>query len=268
MTFTSNQNLERPLEGQADWDTSLNSNFDILDRGFHGKFVAATGISTGDILWQGSGNILYKYDSRSLDLKAPTAMAYKAVASGETDFFLLRGIVSSIAVWSGKIFPGKPVFVSPSTAGYAVGSYSAAGYPAGLALRNDAIFFAPMQYDVIPEKITVVRSSFLDTTSPQYEQFAIDLGNRGWIRFLEVSSVSSGQVYSLKFYSGSACVNSELLYEVQSGGVTSKYYLDGAGWPYEATDTASPGQIYGQFRYISGTGSSFNYMKIVAERFR
>lgn len=264
MAFTSNQNLENQVAGQADWDTGLNSNHSILDRGFHGRFTAGTAISTGAILWAASGGALFPYNPRSLGLRQPLALAYKAVSSGEADYFLLRGIVTSVGIWSGNIIPGEPVYASPSTAGFAVKSYTAAAYPAGMALRNDAIYFAPgMEH--VPEKITQVQS-LGPLAIGSTHHIGMNVGHRGFIR--KVEAVTSFNLWTAKFYSGSAALTSELLFETQSGGVTSTYLLDAAGFPYENTDTASPGLLFGKVTVNSGVGSGYFNLTVVAERLR
>lgn len=264
MAFTSNQNLENQVSGQADWDTGLNSNFSILDRGFHGRFTAGAAISTGSILWAASGGALFPYNPRSLGLRQPLALAYKAVNSGESDFFLLRGIVTSVGIWSGNVIPGEPVYASPSTAGFAVKSYVAAAYPAGYALRNDAIYFAP-GIDQLPEKITQVQSLGPFAIGSTHH-ITMNVGHRGFIRKVEI--VTSFNLWTAKFYSGSAATTAELLFESQSGGVSSTYLLDGAGFPYENTDTASPGMLFGKITVNSGVGSAYFNLSLTAERLR
>lgn len=264
MAFTSNNNLENQADGQADWDTGLNANFTIIDRGFHAAFVAGAAISSGAVLWAASGGALFPYNARSLSLREPTAMAYKAVSSGETDYFLLRGIVSSIGVWSGNITPGRPVYVSPSTAGFCVSSYQAAAFAAGLALSQTAIYFNPGQYSH-HELITQVQS-LGPLAIGSTHTFTLNVGNRGLIRIVE--AVTSFNNWSLQFYSGSVMVNSSLLFETSSGGITSTYLKDAAGFPYHNTDVASPGILLGKVAVNSGVGSAYFNLTVSAERFR
>lgn len=266
MAYTDNNQFETQADGQADWDSGLNSNFAISDRGFHGRFAAGHAVSTGDILWVASGGTLYRYNPNSLSLGPPTAMAYKAVASGETDRFILQGIVSSMAIWSGNIAPGRPVFTSPSTAGFAVSSYAAADYPVGVAIAPNAIFFAPGQYRTLPEEISQVQSLGALAIGSTHA-FALNVGNRGWARRLEVNA-NSFNLWTMKFHSGSARVSSELLYETASGGVTSVYALDGAGFPFKNTDITSPGMVFGNILVSSGVGSAHINVTVVVDRFR
>ena len=263
MSFTSQNNLETQVAGQADWDTGLNANFDVIDRGYHGRFTAGMTIKTGDILWAASGGALFPYNPRSLSLKRPAALSYKAVNSGESDFFLLRGIVTSVGIWSGNIISGLPIFASPSTAGFAVSCYAAADYPAGRALANNAVYFDPFRE--VPEKISQVQSLGPFAIGSTHA-FTLNVGQRGFIR--KVEAVTSYNLWTLKFHSGSARVSSELLFSTISAGITSTYFLDGAGFPYENTDTASPGLVFANVQVNSGVGSAYFNLNVVAERFR
>lgn len=266
MAYTDNNQLENQADGQADWDNGLNANFTTIDRGFHRQFAAGTGVSTGDIMWLTTSGTLLKYDPRSLSLGPPTAMAYKAVASGETDRFLLRGVVSSIGVWSGNIAAGQPVYAAPSTAGFAVSSYAAADHPAGIALSATAIFFSPSQYRSVPEEITQVQSLGLLAIGSTHT-FTLSVGNRGYVRRVEVNA-SSFNLWTMKFHSGSARVSSELLFETASGGVTSTYALDAAGFPFKNTDVASLGLVFGNILVSSGVGSAHINLTVSVDRFR
>jgi hypothetical protein len=264
MAFTNHNNLENQAAGQADWDSGLNANFTVLDRGYHGAFQAGQAISSGAILWAASGGIVHPYNSRSLSLAEPIAMAYKAVASGETDYFLLQGIVTSIGVWSGNIVAGRPVFVSPSTAGFAVSSYSAAAFAAGIAISGTGIYFSPGKFNH-KELITNVQSLGGFAVGSTHH-ITLNIGNRGQVT--RVEAITSWTNWTLKFFSGSAKVSSELLFETVSGGITSTYLLDAAGMPYRNTDTASPGLIFGSVLVNSGVASGYLNVTVIAERFR
>lgn len=264
MAYLPNNDLEILTEGQGDWDADINANFAIIDRGFHRKLTAATLINTGDICIVASGGIAVKHDPKSLSNTWGAAMAYKQVVSGATDTFLLWGAISSVGVWSGNITPGQPVYSSAVTPGFAVSSYSAAAYPVGIALTSNAMIFAPGR-PMLPEKITQVQTLGPFATGSTHA-FNLNIGHRGFIRRVEVAN--SYSLWTMKFHSGSARVSSELLYETQSGGVTSNYLLDAAGFPYENTDTASPGMLFGNVLVSSGASSGYFTVRVVAERLR
>lgn len=84
-TYTTNYNYAKPAEGDSDWDSTLNNNFDLLDAdlilehngdGSHGNSkplrcrvvadaTARGAISsprTGDMVWQSDTKVLYVHD--------------------------------------------------------------------------------------------------------------------------------------------------------------------------------------------------------------
>lgn len=265
MSFTNNQNLEVQVEGQADWDSALNANFQIIDRGWHITLIANEAINTGDILWASSGAYANVYDPNSLSLRDPVAIAYKAVSSGESDLFLARGIINSIDIWSGNITPGLPVFIDVVTPGFAVDSFSAAWPPIGLALDNNALYFSPGHFSPMPEELISVTSLALVVGS-NYD-FTIDIGHRGTIHKAAMVTDSYDN-YTLYLWSGSAKVSSERVYE--SVAVTSLNFLDQAGFSYANTDVTSPGLLFGRISANSGASvtSGDIGISITAERFR
>lgn len=276
MSFTDNQNFETQPSGQADWDTGLNSNFSIMDRGWHIKLTTAETISTGDILAVTSGGLAWRYNSTSLDLRDPLAISYKSVASGQQDLFISRGIINSYDTWSGHITPGLPVFVSAATPGFLVSSYSAAWPPVGLALANNAVAFNPGQFSPMPIKTTQVVS--LAVIVGSVHDFTFEVGHRGIATELIIQSDSSS-AHAFYLWSGSIKANTELLYETLTtsvdGGasdfdISSIYYRDVSPFGILNTDVASPGLIFGRLECQSSNavGSSDLSISITVERFR
>jgi hypothetical protein len=276
MSFTRHNDLEIQSSGQADWDTGLRSNFQILERGLHFKAQAGATVSSGQIIVVQSDGLARPYDSRSLDLRPPSGMSYKSVTSGDEAIFVAFGVIGSLSIWSGNIIPGEPVFCAPNSLGWPARSYSAAGHPVGIALSNDTILVQPRPF--APEMITTVLSGGIMLGASSAWNFAIDIGQRGFVRQLRFV-VNSNNAHKIQFWSGSARVSSELLYETLTtsvdGGasdydVKSLNFLDGAGWPYRGTDTSSPGLIFGRVtvQSITGVGSDFGHFRIIAERLR
>lgn len=138
--MTDQQGLQQPTTGQADWDQSLNGNFTIAERGYHVKAVAGIAVDTGDVLWINSGGFAFRYHPSSLTTR-PHVFAYKAVASGEEDFFLAKGAVRSLSVFSSMV-PGQPAYVSTDTPGVVVNS-DGANRVVGFGIAEDGLFFNP-----------------------------------------------------------------------------------------------------------------------------
>jgi len=138
---TDQQGLAQPSNGQADWDTDLNGNVSIIERGYRVKATAGTAINTGMVGWVNSGGFVFPYDPRSLTIR-PQVLAYKSVGSGEQDFFLAQGAVRSLAIFSACV-PGEQLYVSSGTAGLIVGSYENARHSIGYGIAQDGLFFSP-----------------------------------------------------------------------------------------------------------------------------
>lgn len=261
---TDQQGLSQPSNGAADWDTDLNGNFGIIERGYRGKFVFGTNVVTGQVLWVNSGRFAFPFNPASEDA-LPHAFAYKSVASGEEDFALLSGIVRSLDVLSACV-PGLTMYSNFS--GTLVTSYSAASRPVGIGMYQDGFYFDPARV-ALPELIasSISISAIVNST----HLFSIDLGKRGIVRRLEVKG-DSADLCIIKFHSGSARVASELLYEVKSGGVVVQtHFIDQAMFPYRNTEASTlSGLMFGTIQCPSGTNVTTDtiVMRIFAERFR
>ena len=276
MTFTPNQGFETQTEGQADWDSGLNANFVIADRGWHITLIAAEPINTGDMIWASSGAYANQYNPNSLALRDPIAMSYKFVDSGESDLFLARGTINSMGIWSGFMVPGKPVFPDVVSPGAPVSSYSAAWPAVGIALTDDSIYFSPGHFSPMPDQITTVVSLSLVTGSAH--NFSIDIGHRGLVTEVLIIATSS-DAHKFSLWSGSAKVASESLYETLTtsvdGGaadfdIGSIFYRDISPFRHTNTDVTSPGLLFGRIdaQSVSSVGSSDISISLTTERFR
>jgi hypothetical protein len=275
MSYTPHQQLEIATEGQSDWDTVINANDSILERGYHINMPAGLAINSGQICTVSSAGYVLPFDARSLAIR-PQCMAYRSVSSGETAQFIVDGAVTSMGVWSGFLKIGQPVFASLSSLGFCVASYAGAGHAVGFALSHDSIRFIPGTSRVLPELTTETQ-----TVGPvlvgSYGDFSMSLANRGIARRLEIIS-NSGDAWKVRFWSGSSRVASELLYETLTRSVTagnsvdvnSRYYLDQAMFPWFNTDVASMALVFG--RIDAQSGSTVNTatfaVTVQVERFR
>lgn len=273
MAFTNDQQLETQASGQADWDTALNANFAIIERGQHVKLSAGAAISSGQVCVVGSGGWVLPLNANSTAL-FPQLISYKGVSSGDNTQFLRQGIIRSLTVLSGKITNGKPVFVSVASPGFLVSSFAGCGEAAGLAIGNDAIIFSPGQPRTLPSLDTNVA-----TVGPvlvgTYADFAIPVGRHATIRDMTVSG--SHNRLKVQFWCGSTRANSELMYETLtssaspgSADITSVYFKDRAMFPHENTDVNTGWYIYGRISAQSGTGvgSAYANFSLVSERIR
>jgi len=273
MTFTTDQQLERQSAGQADWDTALNSNFSILERGRHLMAVAGATIGSGQVCVVSSGGFVMPMNAASTAL-APHLISYKAVSSGDQTQFLLHGAIRSMTVWSGHITPGRAIHVSVQSLGFAVNSFAGCGESVGLAIGNDAIIFMPGHHRTLPcidTNVNTVGPVLVNT----FADFAVPVGRFATIR--DLTYVGSHNRLKIQFWSGSSRVNSELIYETltasfspSSADITSTFYKDRALFPHENTDANSGWFMYGRITAQSGSGvgSAFANFTIISERVR
>jgi hypothetical protein len=269
MAISIDQQLETQTAGTGDWDSALNANFTILERGQHVTVPAGTDINTGHVCWINSGGYAFHYDPNSVDIR-PHGYAYLGASSGDDVQLLVRGTIRSLDINS-PVVAGINAYVSGSTPGVVVNSYSGSYPPVGYGIGAGQLFFDP-HINQPMERITQVV-----TINPAVESmhlFTMDLGGYGWVREVDMKA-ESGDLIRLWFYSNSNRAAGDLLYQVLSGGVDATSagdfggFYDRAGWPFENTDASTiNGLIYGTVEVHSlGSVNSTNLnITLVAER--
>lgn len=262
---TDQNNFEQPSAGAADWDSSINGNFGILESGFRAKGQAGEVVNTGDILTVGSDGFSLRFDPNSEDIK-PHLLSLTALSSGDEANFVAFGSVRSLGVWTGVI-PGHEVFVSVLTPGMVVSSYSGANRGVGFAHYEDGFVFQPGASH-FPELIENVTS--IDTVNGSLHLFDMDFGRGGWNRRVHMVG-DSGDLTELKLYANSSRTDADLLFSTLSGGVTVVgSHLDQAGFPFFNTDASTySGLVYGSLMTKSlSVASDFVGVTITMERFK
>ena len=243
--------------GQGNWDTDLDGNFSILERGYHITEHAGIAINTGNVLWLNSGGFFFPFNPNSVTAW-PHAIAYTAAASGDSLQALAWGVIRSLDINSPCV-PGRHMYVSALTPGLIVGSYSGADRPIGVGLLGSGILFQP-GHRRLPEQIT--SSLAIAAVTGSLHVFTMDPGKWGWNRYTDMIGNSADHV-ELKWYSDSA--RTKLLYSTVSGGVTTVgSFHDRAGWPYENTDAALSGLIYGSLQVLSASAVGSDTISVQA----
>ena len=271
MSFSDDNDLEIPTSGVADWDSPLNGNFNALARGFQFKATAGVQVNTGDAVCV-LGAFVRPYDARSLEAPRPVAVSRTAMSSGDAGQFQLDGTVRSLAMWSGHFTIGERVYVDPQSPGFLVNCYSAAHYPVGWALAADAVLVSPQNFE--PGKASQVVSFAWIVGSAH--AFDLDVGQRGFVREFTIVS-DSVDAYKVQFWTGSARVGSEEIYETVTTSVdgaaldfdvATLNFRDRSIWSFENTDTASAGLIFGTItvQSVSLVGSSNASLNFIVER--
>jgi len=264
---TDQQNFDQPTAGQADWDASLNGNFSIIEFGYRARGQAGEAVNTGDILTVGSDGFALRYDPNSADIY-PHLMTISALSSGDEAHFVAFGSVRSLGIFTPCI-PGHPVYVSPTTPGMIVSSYSGSNRNVGRAHYEDGFVFDPNGVAQFPEVVERVTS--IDLVVGSIHLFQFDFGLSGNNRRAHMVGASSDLV-DLKFYSNSTAAEPDLLYSTISGGVTTiGSFLDQAGWPYFNTDPSTiSGIIYGTLELMAAASVSSDSVGVTVtmERYR
>lgn len=245
------QGFSFPSQNAADWDTDLNANFVLLQRGYVvPRIVGATAINTGFLVTLNSSGLAVAYDGRSFGLGEPFGIATQVGSPGNEADFVVWGAVSSVVTWSGQITLGAPVYASPYTPGLVVGPYTGAMVEAGRALHVNGVMFRPRMRET--QVYTTVNCGFAFPTTTF--SFAVDVGRRGIVRDLRVQAASVNN-FQVTFYANSGRTDIAYQTRITSGqiAVNTIFLRDAALWPYEATDTASPFTIYGAVDVISSS---------------
>lgn len=245
----TDNNLTLLTSGQSDWDTDIDANFSVLERGYHISERAGQPISSGQVLSLTSGGFFKPYDWTAA--LPPIAYSYTAAASGDSLQALAWGIVRSLDI------------NSPAVAGqlaYATGSgfltTVASGLPLGKFTTGRGILFNPSNIaggggggGYTPTYFA--NSAAINAVVGSLHTFTFSMGGLfGWNRRVRLNSNSASHV-ELKFYSDAG--HSDLQYSTISGGISGvNSFNDRAGWPW---DTNS-GTLYGTVQVLSGDVSS------------
>lgn len=273
MPFTNDNQLETLASGQADWDTGLNANFQIIERGHHITANAGIAVVSGQVCSVRSGGWVVPYDARSSNNPLPAMMAMQAVSSGAAGMFLATGTVRSMSIWSGFLTVGEPVFIAINSPGFLVSSYAGAMFPVGVALAANAVMFRPGH--PVLRLIETHSISVGPVLVGTFADFQLPVGRAATIRDLTITG--SHDKFKVQFWSGSSRVSSELQYETLttswgtgSSDVKSNFLRDRAMFPHDGTDANSAWNIYGRLTAQSGTavGSAAFTVRIIAERVR
>lgn len=271
MSFSDDNDLEIPTSGVADWDSPLNGNFNALARGFQFKGIAGEQVNTGNAVCV-LGAFVHPYDASSREGPSPVGVSRTAMTSGSAGQFQIDGTIRSMDIWSGHFTVGERVYVDPASVGFLTNSYSAAKYPVGWALAEDAVLIRPE--GPVREKITSTISFSLIVGSAH--AFELNVGETGMIHKFNMVC-DSVQNYKLQLWTGSARVGSEELYETVTTSVdgaaldfdvATRNFLDRSTWSYWNTDTASPGLIFGTVtvQSINVVGSGDASLTFLVER--
>lgn len=269
MSVSKDEQLESQTAGTADWDSGLNANFTIQERGNHVTIQAGMDINTGYVCWVDSGAFAHHYDTNSVDIR-PHGFAWTGASSGDDVQLLVRGTIRSLDICS-PVVAGIDAYVSGATPGLVVNSYSGSWPAVGWGTGAGQLYFDP---HLARPMQRITKTFSIEFALESLHMFTMDLGRYGWVREVTMKA-DSGDLMRLWFYSDSARSAGKLLYQVLSGGVDATSagdfggFYDRAGWPFENTDASTiNGLIYGtvEVHSLGSVQSTDLSVTLVAER--
>lgn len=246
MAISKDEQLESQTAGTADWDSGLNANVTINERGNHVTVQAGQNVNTGYVCWIDSGAFAHHYDPNSLSIR-PHGFAFTAADSGDDLHMVVRGTIRSLDICS-PVVPGIDAYVAGNTPGLVVNSYSGSWPAIGWGTGPGQLYFDP---HTARGGDRITRTFSIEFALESLHMFEMDMGRYGWIRTTDMKA-ESGDLMNLWFYSDSSRSGDKLLFEVLSGGVDATSAGDfggfhtSSGWPFENTDPSTiNGLIYG-----------------------
>jgi len=269
MTVSKDEQLESQTAGTADWDSGLNGNFTIQERGNHVTIQAGMVINTGYVCWVNSGAFAFHYDPNSDDIH-PHGFAWTGASSGDDVQLLVRGTIRSLDICS-TVVAGIDAYVDGTSPGLVVNSYSGSWPAIGWGTGAGQLYFDPGLSHPSGE---ITQTFSIEFALESLHMFTMDMGGYGWIRETTMKA-ESGDLMRLWFYSNSNRAAGDLLYQVLSGGVDATSagdfggFYDRAGWPFENTDASTiNGLIYGKVEVhsLGSVNSTDLQVTLVGER--
>lgn len=269
MSISKDEQLESQIAGTADWDSGLNANFAIQERGNHVTIQAGMVINTGYVCWVNSGAFAFHYDPNSDDIH-PHGFAWTGASSGDDVHLVVRGTIRSLDICS-TVVAGVDAYVDGASPGLVVNSYSGSWPAIGWGTGAGQLYFDP---HLARPADRITQTFSIEFALESLHMFTMDMGRYGWIRETTMKT-DSGDLMRLWFYSNSNRAAGDLLFQTLSGGVDTTSagdfggFYDRAGWPFENTDASTiNGLIYGtvEVHSLGSVNSTDLSVTLVGER--
>lgn len=251
------QGFTKPNRNAASWDSDLNANFTLIERGFVFPGVCGpVAINTGQWVTHNASGFVVPYDAKSVGMR-PRGFAYQVTSPGNTGYFVRRGGVNSFSPYSGQLDLGAAFYPSVSSIGWVTSClYNAGMHRLGFTGRQgEYVFDAEPQK---PTRVTDIRCGFANTTLTFSFAF-LYAGNKGIVEFFRIRSNSANN-YSVRLFSNSG--RTDVIYQsvVRSGqiAINTVDFQDNAMFPYYSTDTNSVFSIYGQIDVLSTAATTID----------
>lgn len=256
------QGFSKPNKNAANWDSDVNGNFTILERGHH--FFAAVGpttVVTGQLVSFNSSGFIVAHDPSSLG--QVDGFAFQVTSPGNTAYFIARGSMGDFAAWSGQFAINDRIFPSVATPGWVTNCLDQAGLTyLGRCLSPSSGNYLLDNMPIAHHRVSDVRCGFMNAASVPTSIFSFFFpmaGNLGICETLRVRTLSCDN-YRVTLYANSA--RSDVVYDtvVLSGNLSVRTIdmIDSALFPYRCTDAASVFVLHGAVEVLSSAATAIN----------
>lgn len=271
----ANQGFVKPNRNASSWDSDVNGNFTLSERGFVMPFVVgSTAVTTGQLLHAAISsttlsnsapiaNIYGPYYAENQTLP-PSALALQAGSPGNTIYGLVQGVLTDFAAFCGQLTNGDWFGASVDTPGWLTNSLDRANmFVLGRAWANGTLLFNPTGRPPSTRTQTVSGMAHCaSTTLGVFSFFFESVGIGGFNSRLRIRSLSCDN-YRVTIFSNSG--KSTIIYDtaINSGnlGVRTIDLVDAAMWPYSLDAAGIPplwGALHGTLEVLSSAATAIN----------
>lgn len=260
----ADQGFTKPNRNAAGWDSDVNANFTIIERGY--LFARACGpaaIASGQLVTFNASGFAAVYDPFAA-LGPPDALAFNAASPGNTAYFLAWGAVSSFAPWSGQLPMTQGGRIAPSirTPGWVTSCLDyGTMFDVGRVIDQGTYIFKPGARPAQFGSVVASGISHCASTNFGVFSFTMQVGANGFNTRLRVATLSCDN-YRVAFFADSAKLNAIYDTTINSGNLSVRTIdmIDAALWAYSLDYSSSDmfGRIYGTIEVLSSAATAIN----------
>jgi len=260
----ADQGFTKPNRNAAGWDSDVNANFTIIERGYLiPRACGPAAISSGQLVTFNASGFAAVYDPFTA-LGPPDAVAINAASPGNTAYFLGWGAISSFSPWSGQMAMGQQARIVPSirTPGWVTSCLDfGTMFDLGRVIDQGTYTFNPGAAPARFGTLTVSGISHCASTNFGVFSFTMQVGANGFNTRLRVATLSCDN-YRVAFFADSAKLNAIYDTAILSGNLSVRTItmIDAALWSYSLDYSSSDmfGRIYGTIEVLSSAATAIN----------
>lgn len=266
------QGFTKPNRNAASWDSDINANFTLLERGYVVPFVVGSqSVNTGTLVnivsagvnSYGVGNY-HAPNGTGLVGLLPDLLCLQAGSPGNLVYGLSHGAINNFGPYSGQLSKGTFFTTSVLTPGWVSNCFDLGGMlTLGRVISDDIIFFNPNA--TTQRQFSRIVSGMAHAASGELSTFSFHLNNLGTYGFgayLRVLSNSCDN-YRITIYANSE--RSTIIYDtaINSGnlGVRTRDMIDASLFVYSLTGTDVTslwGSLHGRLEVLSSAATAIN----------